>query len=232
MDSQAKHVVIASGGADVLLRFPSEKGGHDAIWDQAAGSLLIEEAGGRVTDLRGRTLDFSAGRHLLYNEGLIASNGLLHDAALAAVRQPEFARAGSAPAWEHFSHEADIGIVGTGPTKAEAFRQAAIALTAVVTDPANVRLTTPVTLGCRAPNDELLLVEWLNALIYEMAVRSMLFGDFTVEIRDGELQATAHGEHVDLDRHEPAVEVKGATMTALKVAPLAGGWRAQCVVDV
>lgn len=87
MDSQAKHVVIASGGADVLLRFPSNKGGHDAIWDQAAGSLLIEEAGGRVTDLRGRTLDFSAGRHLLYNDGLVASNGLLHDAALSAVRQ-------------------------------------------------------------------------------------------------------------------------------------------------
>jgi tRNA nucleotidyltransferase (CCA-adding enzyme) len=232
MDSQAKHVVIASGGADVLLRFPSDKSRHDAIWDQAAGSLLIEEAGGRVTDLRGRTLDFSAGRHLLYNEGLIASNGLLHDAVLAAVRESESTRADAAPAWEHFSHEADIGIVGTGPTKAEAFRQAAIALTAVVTDPANVRLTTPVTLGCRAPNDELLLVEWLNALIYEMAVRSMLFSDFTVEIDDGELRATARGEHVDLGRHEPAVEIKGATMTALKVRPVAGGWRAQCVVDV
>ena len=65
-----------------------------------------------------------------------------------------------------------------------------------------------------------------------MAVRSMLFGDFTVEIDDDELRATARGEHVDLDRHEPAVEIKGATMTALKVAPAAGGWRAQCVVDV
>jgi 3'(2'), 5'-bisphosphate nucleotidase len=232
MDSQAKHVVIASGGADVLLRFPRDEGGHDAIWDQAAGSLLIEEAGGRVTDLRGRTLDFSAGRHLSYNEGLVASNGLLHDAVLAAVRQSESAPARAKPAWEHFSHQADIGLVGIGPTKAEAFRQAAIALTAVITDPANVRLTTPVALVCRAANDELLLFEWLNALIYEMAVRSMLFGDFTVEIDDGELRATARGEHVDLDRHEPAVEVKGATMTALEVLPAAGGWRAQCVVDV
>ena len=135
-------------------------------------------------------------------------------------------------AWQHFSHEADIGLVGIGPTKAEAFRQVAIALTAVITDPANVRLTTPVTLVCRAPDDELLLFEWLNALIYEMAVRSMLFGDFTVEIGDGELHATARGEPVDLDRHEPAVEIKGATMTALEVVPAAGGWRAQCVVDV
>jgi SHS2 domain-containing protein len=135
--------------------------------------------------------------------------------------------------WEHFSHDADIGLVGMGPTKAEAFRQAAIALTAVVTDPRGVRPVDRVKLVCRAPNDELLLVEWLNALIYEMAVRSMLFGDFTVDVvAEGELHATAFGEPVDRDRHEPAVEIKGATLTALRVAPVAGGWRAQCVVDV
>jgi SHS2 domain-containing protein len=134
--------------------------------------------------------------------------------------------------WEHFSHDADIGLVGVGPTKAEAFRQAAIALTAVVTDPPTVRPVDAVTLVCRAPNDELLLVEWLNALVYEMAVRSMLFSDFTVEVADGELYATAFGELVDSERHEPAVEVKGATLTALRVGPVAGGWRAQCVVDV
>jgi SHS2 domain-containing protein len=134
--------------------------------------------------------------------------------------------------WEHFSHDADIGLVGMGPTKAEAFRQAAIALTAVVTDPQTVRPVDAVKLVCRAPNDELLLVEWLNALVYEMAVRSMLFGDFTVDVAEGELHATAFGEPVDRDRHEPAVEIKGATLTALRVAPVAGGWRAQCVVDV
>ena len=136
------------------------------------------------------------------------------------------------PSWEHFSHDADIGLVGIGPTKAEAFRQAAIALTAVVTDPQRVRSFASVALACRAPNDELLLVEWLNTLVYEMSVRSMLFGDFTVEMTDGELHATARGEPVDLRRHEPAVEIKGATLTALRVAPVAGGWRAQCVVDV
>jgi protein archease len=110
-----------------------------------------------------------------------------------------------APAWDHFPHEADIGLVGIGPTKAEAFRQAAIALTAAVTDPSTVRLLTPITFECHAPNDELLLVEWLNTLIYEMAVRSMLFGDFTVEIDRGELHATARGEKVEQERHEPAV---------------------------
>ena len=138
----------------------------------------------------------------------------------------------SVPSWEHFPHDADIGLAGTGPTKAEAFRQAALALTAVVTDLALVRPRTAVSIVCEAPTDELLLVEWLNALIYEMSVRSMLFGDFAVEIVDGEVRATAWGETVDRERHEPAVEVKGATMTALSVAELDGRWRAQCVVDV
>ena len=140
---------------------------------------------------------------------------------------------GATASWEHFSHDADIGLVGIGPTKAEAFRQAALALTAVVTGPALVRSVTAVSVVCRAGSDEILLVDWLNALVYEMAVRSILFGEFNVEIADGELRATAWGELVDQGRHEPAVEVKGATLTALRVAPVAGGgWRAQCVVDV
>lgn len=134
--------------------------------------------------------------------------------------------------WAHFPHDADIGIVGVGPTKIEAFRQAALALTAVVTDPARVRPIHAVPVFCQADSDELLLVEWLNALIYEMAVRGMLFGDFSVDIAGGELRATAHGEAVDVERHEPAVEIKGATLTALEVGAGPGGWRAQCVVDV
>ena len=85
MDGQAKHVALAAGAGDLLMRFPP-RDFHDAIWDYAPGSLLIEEAGGRVTDLRGRPLDFTAGRRLLRNEGCLASNGLLHDAALTAIR--------------------------------------------------------------------------------------------------------------------------------------------------
>jgi tRNA nucleotidyltransferase (CCA-adding enzyme) len=134
--------------------------------------------------------------------------------------------------WAHFSHDADIGVVGIGPTKAEAFRQAAFALTAVVTDPSSVKLVQPVPVFCQAQSDEMLLVEWLNTLVYEMAVRTMLFGDFTVEIEGGDLRATAYGEPVDLGRHEPAVEIKGATLTALQVAESPDGWRVQCVVDV
>jgi SHS2 domain-containing protein len=107
-----------------------------------------------------------------------------------------------------------------------------LALTAVITDPACVHPVTPVPVFCEAGSDELLLVEWLNALVYEMAVRTMLFGDFVVEIEGGTLRATAYGEPVDPVRHEPAVEVKGATLTALQVAESPGGWRVQCVVDV
>lgn len=138
----------------------------------------------------------------------------------------------TAASWAHFAHDADIGVVGVGPTKAEAFRQAALALTGVVTDASTVRPLQPVAVFCEAQSDELLLVEWLNALVYEMAVRSMLFADFTVEIDGGTLRATAYGEPVDIARHEPAVEVKGATLTALQVTEVPGGWRAQCVVDV
>jgi tRNA nucleotidyltransferase (CCA-adding enzyme) len=134
--------------------------------------------------------------------------------------------------WAHFSHDADIGVVGIGPTKAEAFRQAALALTAVVADPSSIKPLQPVPVFCQAGTDELLLVEWLNALVYEMAVRTMLFGDFVVEIEGGELRATAYGEPVDVERHEPAVEIKGATLTALQVAESPDGWCVRCVVDV
>src|SRR5215467_4564882 len=85
--------------------------------------------------------------------------------------------------WEHFRHGADVGLRGIGASCAEAFEQIALALTAVVTDPANVRSITAVNIRCEAPDDELLLVDWLNALIYEMATRAMLFGRFAVTIR-------------------------------------------------
>ena len=84
MDSQAKHVIVAAGEADVLVRFP-RAGYREAIWDQAAGAILIGEAGGRITDLVGRALDFSTGRRLVQNDGLVASNGRLHEALLRAL---------------------------------------------------------------------------------------------------------------------------------------------------
>ena len=92
MDSQAKHVALAAGAGDVLLRLPTTPACHEAIWDQAAGSLVIEEAGGRITDLAGLPLDFTAGRRLTRNRGVLASNGHLHAAVLAAVSHAGFDR--------------------------------------------------------------------------------------------------------------------------------------------
>ena len=135
--------------------------------------------------------------------------------------------------WEHFPHQADMGVRGIGPTLVAAFEQAALAMTAVASDPSGVAASEAVEIRCEAPDDELLLVDWLNALILEMAVRHMLFGRFEVSLHGHGLHATAWGEPVDPDRHQPAVEIKGATYTELKVGRNeAGQWLAQCVVDV
>lgn len=135
--------------------------------------------------------------------------------------------------WEHFRHGADIGIRGFGSTPDEAFAEAALALTAVVTEPERVAAQTRVDMTCAARDTEFLLVAWLNTLVYEMASRRMLFRRFDVSIANHDLRAAAWGEPVDRVRHEPAVEVKGATLTALKVAQEPGGrWLAQCIVDV
>jgi tRNA nucleotidyltransferase (CCA-adding enzyme) len=136
------------------------------------------------------------------------------------------------PRWEHFAHKADMGVRGIGHTKEEAFAQAAVALTAVVTDPKNVRAVEPIDIECSAPDDEMLLVDWLNALIFEMATRKLLFARFEVHIDDHRLRAHAWGEPVLNEHHQPAVEVKGATYTALRVNHERDLWTAQCVVDV
>lgn len=135
--------------------------------------------------------------------------------------------------WQHFPHGADIGVRGEGDTLAAAFANAALAMTAVIADPDLVRAETAVDIACEAPDEELLLVDWLNALIYEMATRQMLFSRFEVAIEGTRLTARAYGEAVDRARHRPAVEVKGATLTALTVTRNPGGRiTAQCVVDV
>jgi SHS2 domain-containing protein len=136
-------------------------------------------------------------------------------------------------AWEHFPHGADVGVRGIGATREDAFAQAALALTAVLTDPAHVVWRDAVEVRCEAPDDELLFVDWLNALIYEMATRSAVFGRFEVRLSDHRLEAIAWGEPLDRERHRPKVEVKGATYTALSVSEgQQGEWIAQCVVDV
>lgn len=135
--------------------------------------------------------------------------------------------------WEHFQHGSDIGIRGCGPDRSSAFEQAGVALTAVITDPGNIRSQSAVEIQCAAAEDDLLFLDWINALIFEMATRNMLFSRFEVAFDNDGLKARAWGEPVDIARHHPAVEPKGATFTTLAAGPDdQGNWIAQCVVDV
>lgn len=135
--------------------------------------------------------------------------------------------------WEHVPHPADVGIRGVAPTKEEAFAQAAVALTAVITDPDKVKPRQAVEITCREDDDELLFMDWLSTLLYEMGTRGMLFSRFEVQFVEGGLKATAWGEPVDVARHEPAVEVKAATYAGLQVGrDNDGNLVAQCIVDV
>lgn len=139
--------------------------------------------------------------------------------------------------WQTFEHEADVGVRGTGATVDEAFAGAALAMIAAICDQATVAAREPVAIECTAPDLELLLLDWLNALVFEMATRRMLFARFELAIAPADggprLRATAWGEPVEVARHQPAAEVKGASFCELKVAQQADGrWLAQCVVDV
>lgn len=135
--------------------------------------------------------------------------------------------------WEHFPHDADIGIRGFGNSINEAFEQAALAMTAVITDPNTIANNEMVEIACAAPDEELLFVDWLNELVYKMATRNMLFGKYQVSVNNGSLLGQAWGEKIDILKHQPVVEVKGATYTSLEVEQCDDGtWKAQCVIDV
>ena len=135
--------------------------------------------------------------------------------------------------YETFEHDADVGVRGRGATMAEAFANAGRALTAVVTEPSSVRESLDVRVACEADDADSLFFDWMNALVFEIATRWVLFARYEVAIDGSRLEARAFGEPVDLDRHHPAVEVKGATWTGLRVARSDdGSWVAECVVDV
>jgi 3'(2'), 5'-bisphosphate nucleotidase len=86
IDSQCKYAILARGEASIYLRLPRDESYREKVWDHAAGAIVIEEAGGRVSDLDGNPLDFSKGRRLATGRGLIATNGLLHGRVLKACR--------------------------------------------------------------------------------------------------------------------------------------------------
>lgn len=139
------------------------------------------------------------------------------------------------PRWEHFSHDADCGIRGIGRSREEAFEQIACALSAVQTDLAAIAPENKIqiTQALIAPDDELLLFQWLNAVIYKTATTGMIFGKYRVETKADGLWGWAEGESIDDSRHDIACEVKGATMTAIKASwQRDGTYLAQCVVDI
>jgi SHS2 domain-containing protein len=103
--------------------------------------------------------------------------------------------------WEHFSHDADIGVRGIGASQEQAFEQVALAMTAVITDLAWVEAQEMVEIVCEAPDPELLLVDWLNALVFEMATRHLLFSRFEVRVYGQRLQGRAWGEKVNVAKH-------------------------------
>ncbi|MBA1148665.1 archease [Ectothiorhodospiraceae bacterium WFHF3C12] len=134
--------------------------------------------------------------------------------------------------WSHFDHGADIGIEGRGRTLEEAFEEAALALTAVGVSPDAVPAERQMGFSCSAPDRELLLVDWLNEVIYAMSTEGLLFGRYEVRISDDTLTARGWGAEVARVSERPAVEVKGATMTGLQVRREGRQWIARCVVDV
>ncbi|WP_338151665.1 archease [Legionella norrlandica] len=134
--------------------------------------------------------------------------------------------------WEHFTHEADIGIRGVGPTLIDAFEMGALALTNVITDSERIKPIKSIKIHCEAPNEEILFTDWLNAVIYNMQIHNMLFCEFHIKRDELNLEATIKGEKINQEKHQPVVEVKGATYTELKVHKKNNTWIAQCVVDV
>ena len=134
--------------------------------------------------------------------------------------------------YETFEHEADIGIRGFGKTVEEAFENTALALYSVMVNIQAIEPQEKRIVTVSAPDIELLLVEWLNALLSLSDVDRMVFSKFKVMIEGTSLTGTAWGESLDRERHEPNVEIKGSTYHMLKVAEEHGRFVAQCVVDV
>jgi tRNA nucleotidyltransferase (CCA-adding enzyme) len=135
--------------------------------------------------------------------------------------------------WEHYSHPADMGIRGFGKTVGQAFEQAALALIAIMTDPKDIAAKDKIEIECEETDNEMLFFEWLNALLFEIGSKNMLFSKFEMKLDDNKIKAKVWGEKINPQKHNPVVEVKAATYTDLKVEQSENGlWIAQCIVDV
>lgn len=134
--------------------------------------------------------------------------------------------------WEHFAHQSDIGIRASAENLGGAFEDAAVALTAIVTEPENVQPNERIAIECRGDSEEDLFFNWLSKIILEMDTRKMLFGKYEVRIDNLKLSAFAFGEKINIEKHSPAVEPKAVTLNQLNVKKENGKWTCQCVIDV
>lgn len=134
--------------------------------------------------------------------------------------------------FETFEHGADIGIRGKGKSLEEAFANGAKALFSLMFELSSVRPERQIEISCSAPDLDMLFLTWLNRLIALADVDNLALSEFDVTINGLELKAKAKGEPIDPERHDPGVEVKGATFTMLTVRKENGNFIAQCVVDV
>lgn len=131
----------------------------------------------------------------------------------------------------YFEHDADVGVIGRGETLEEAFEAAALAMFAIMSEPAAINPASTVRLEFEEADVELALVRWLNLLLATARERGMVFSSFRLE-RDGAVwRGSASGE-VWREALERGVEVKGATLTMLSVRQHDAGWEARCLVDV
>ncbi len=238
----AAAALIAAARLPTIAAVVSRGGRPDlagaALTDVGAPTLLI--VGGddpEVLELNRAALSRLRGLHRL--EVVPGATHLFEEpgtlGAVADLASAWFVRYATrrAPRWELYPHGADIGIRGVGSSADEAFEGIGLALTSAISDLGRVRASQTVEIRCAARDLEALLYAWVNAVVYEIATRRMLFARYHVRILDGELHAIATGEPIAVDRHEPAIEVKGATYTDLRVREESGGrWVAQCVIDV
>jgi SHS2 domain-containing protein len=135
------------------------------------------------------------------------------------------------PRYDYFDHDADTGVIGRGATLEEAFVHAAEATFALMCDPLTVELVVHIEFEFDEDDVELALVTWLNGLLAHAAERRLALGRFELLREASHWCASAWGEpwRADMER---GTQVKGATLTALSVAPASGGWEARCVVDL
>jgi SHS2 domain-containing protein len=137
----------------------------------------------------------------------------------------------SAPRFSYFDHEADIGIVGAGPSIEAAFEAAAAAMFAVMLPSAGVTGPVEIVVEFDEEDIELALVRWLNGLLAESRIRGLILSQFALSRHNAHWTGQARGAPWPPDA-DLGTEVKGATLTMLAVRPTSTGWEARCVVDV